>query len=766
MATRAIWLGSARVASLASSAARHNAVRMSSMNAVSRVQGRDYNNIHTTAAARNDGMLKQDPVTESTTENSSAQQDQSTASSSKQTLDTKPKSKRIRRGGGTPLFVARNPSSATTSVGNLSKQKRYLERQAFDYLNENEKVFKDDDVMRTLMLKLGKQVKRLDLVGSINTCAGIRDRMLHVERQTKRKASLTPPTYIFHQLLTVLGSYGDLPRCKEILDEMRACGKEIGITELELVLRAAAFSGGADEVDDILSDLVKLLNDRGEPGKEGKDDLSQTQADDQILQADFMRNWTPKMYRTMFLQCQMSRNLEYGLTLLGAAGRRSKEEEEKDPTRQHLFLHEILDLTTIKAILNLARDCRHARLMSDLALWFDEGASKRTLGYDIWMEVLRCCAEEHWFPGVELAWERSIRRGLFRPDEGLFMSILHCASRASQPKFIEDILMAMKGFGQVRNEMREWHLMPLFDAQCSKSDFEGALRTATKIAKLAHVASTKNHLLALSNPFESSKTLARTAYKAFVTVGRDGSEDGGVITHSMNAMIRLARKTGLHEMALKIYGVRKYLADGLKVSEAALPKLPTFYLELGMNADMVGEPGKEIIRQTITQIQDMDTVHEQEISANKRIIQPDIATFNALLGTAIDTDSRELAEFVFRELNAYKIKADETTYERAIVLYVAQENYSDAYAFLQECQSKMIPSKASFLAVALRCLREDDDRWINIGQEMVKNGYFPGGELLNALIKGGHISAARLGELSRSRERTKDRESDEDDYAE
>lgn len=765
MTTRAIWLGSARAASLACSAARNNAIRMSGVNAAVRVQGYKCNTIHTTASARKDDTIKQDEVVKIEKERAPTQPEQPTASSSKQTLDTKPKSRRIRSGGGTPLFVARGPSSATKSEGRSSKQTRYLKLQTSDELTENDKVFKDDEILHTLMMKLGKQVKQANLVGAINTCAGIRDRMLRVERDLKKKASLTPPTYIFHQMLTVLGSYGDLTRCKEILHEMRACGKEIGITELELLLRAAALSGSADDVDEILSDLVKLLNEnQGESGKEGKVESSQIETGDSILNADFMRNWTPKMYRTMILQCQLSHNLEYALTLLGAAGRRSKEEEAKNPTRPNLFFHQVLDLTTIKAILNLARDARQARLMSDLALWFDEGASQRTLGFDIWMDVLRCCAEEHWFPGVELAWERSIRRGLLRPDEGLFMSILHCASRAKQPEFIENILEAMKSG---RNEVREWHLMPLFEAQCNKNDFEGALRTATKIAKLAHTVSSKDHLSALSTPFESSKALTRIAYKAFVTVGRDESKDGGVITHSMNAMIRLARRTGLHEMALKIYGVRKYLVDGLNASKSALPKLPTFYLELGMNAAMVGEPGREIIRQTITQIQDMDTVHEEEINANKRIIKPDIETFNALLGTAIDTESREMGEFVFRELNAHKIQADATTYERAIVLFVTQDDYSDAHAFLQECQSKMTPSRRSFLAVALRCLKEGDERWIRIGKEMVDCGHYPGGELQNALLTGGHISAARLKPLARSsEERMKGYESDENDYTE
>ena len=321
----------------------------------------------------------------------------------------------------------------------------------------------------------------------------------------------------------------------------------------------------------------------------------------------------------------------------------------------------------------------------------------------------------------------------------------------------------MKGNGQLRHEMREWHLMPLFEAQCNTNDFEGALRTATKIAKLAHITSSEDHLMALVSPFETSKAVASDAYKALLTVGRDESQDGGVILHSMNAMIRLARKTGLHEMALKVYGVRKFLADGTnvgtKVAKSVLPKLPTFYLELGMNAAQVGEPGREIIRQTITQIQDMDVVHEEAINTNKRIIRPDISTFNALLGTAVDMESRELGEFVFREINAHKVKADETTYERAIILFVVQPDYNDAYDFLQECQSKGIrPTRASFLAIGLRCLKENDDRWIRIGIEMVDHEYYPGSELRQALLAGRHLSPARLDRLatfSRSESRSR-----------
>jgi hypothetical protein len=563
MATRGIWLRSARVASLASSAVRLNAVRVTSINAVVRTSGFAYNHIHTTALARNDGEIMQDGSAELEKKKESGQESQSAASSSKQTLDKKPKPKGIRRGNGTPLFVARSSrsmisperGSANSNEGNTwSKGRRpakQFPRESLDFLKENEKIFKDDEVLRTLMLKLRKRAKEADAAAVINICTGIRHRMRFVEKSLKQKDSLVPPAYIFHMLLRVLGTRGDLVRCKEVLEDMRACDKEVGVTELELLLRAAVYSGNADEAEIILSDLVMLLNgNRSELGTDEKDEFSEAQIEDQILSTDYMRNWTANMYRIMILQCQLSRNLEYALALLGAAGQRSK--KEQDSSSHQLFLHEVLDLSTIKAIINLARDCRQARLMSDLALWLDEGASKRKLDYQIWMEVLRCCAEEHWFPGVELAWERAVERGLYKPDEGLFMSILHCASRASQPKFIEKVLKYMESFGQLRYGMREWHLMPLFDAQCNKNNFEGALRTATKIAKLAHAVSLKDNLMSLASPIFSSKDVARNAYKAYIKVGRDESEEGGVITRSMNSMIRLANKNGLHEMALKI----------------------------------------------------------------------------------------------------------------------------------------------------------------------------------------------------------------------
>jgi hypothetical protein len=169
-----------------------------------------------------------------------------------------------------------------------------------------------------------------------------------------------------------------------------------------------------------------------------------------------------------------------------------------------------------------------------------------------------------------------------------------------------------------------------------------------------------------------------------------------------------------------------------------------------MNADQRGEAGREVIRQTITQLQDMDTVYENTINPNREIVRPDIATFNALLAAAINVESCEMGEFVFRELNALKITADETTYERAIILFVTQPNYSDAYDFLKECQSKgMIPTRAAYLAIGLRCLEENDDRWISIGKDMVNHNYYPGHELRDALLTGGFISGDVLRPLER-----------------
>lgn len=746
MATRELWLGSARAISNVNNAIRRGPIRFIASDI-------GHTCIHTSAKRSKDGE-KAEKI-----ESGMERGDDHTsnwppiASSSKQTLDPNSNSKSKQKGSKLPLFISRESRSTLKDL-NISgqqnssqeiKSKSRLQRDALDALKESEKIFQQDKILRTLMLELGRHADREQAVHTIDICTKIRHRMEFLEQQSHRKDVLVPPVFVFHMLLKALGSKGELVRCKEVLEDMRACGKEIGLTELEWLLRAAIYASDTEEMDTILSEIVEILNATSPQSysEEVKED------EGGILSAEYMRNWTPRLYQIMFTHCYLTRNLEYALALLGAAGQRAKEERELSKGRP--FLHEIFDLTTVKAVLKVTKDCRQARLMCDLAFWLDEGAAKRKIGFKMWMEVLRCCAEEHWFPGVALAWDQGVRRGLYIPDEGLFMSILHCAARASQPKFIEMLLNAQKGFGPVQKEVREWHLMPLFEAQCRINDFEGALRAATKIAKLAHGIFAKNHLMALVSSSDSSRDVARLAYKAFVTVGRDENEGGGVILHTMNAMIRLASRSGLHEMALKVYGLRKFLADGLKASKNALPMLPTFYLELSANAYQTGETGQEMIRQTITQIQDMEIAHENAISNNNRIIRPDIATFNALLTVAVDTESREMAEFVFRELNSLKIKADETTYERAIVLFVIQPDYSDAISFLEECKSNgMVPTRNSFLFIGLRCLKEKDDRWIKIAKEMLDHGYYPGAELKMALLEGDYVSSARFSSLERA----------------
>ncbi len=132
------------------------------------------------------------------------------------------------------------------------------------------------------------------------------------------------------------------------------------------------------------------------------------------------------------------------------------------------------------------------------------GQVARRFAPSIWMSILRACAEGGYLPGVELAWSRAVDAGLLSPDEGVLLLVLALAAKegsvqmarmcikhidptfgtqgieaelAEQPQDASSRDPPNLSTPSKRLELQEWHLSPLFEAQCSARDYPGAMRT-------------------------------------------------------------------------------------------------------------------------------------------------------------------------------------------------------------------------------------------------------------------------------------------------
>ncbi|PWN88625.1 hypothetical protein FA10DRAFT_167943 [Acaromyces ingoldii] len=672
----------------------------------------------------------------------------------------------------TPLFAAkRSGSRARLLSKSLQNGESSLDVDMGEGREELRSASAFDDVLARTDSKLRElysaiSVRRADknLAGVIDVCADIQQRLHEIAAERKLPSIPPPSLHVYHCLLYTAAECGQVRLCQSTLEDMRALGFDIDVDLLNYRLKAsivASDRAGIEEVLDEIASLSPLWGSTASESLSAKNEEEQVQEQEQEEQNEAMpvlisrhwtRNWTPKTYHHMLLRCTLTHNLELALALLGCASQTKGHgvQEEGEARQEDAFLARVLNPATCLNLLSAAAHCREARLMTDLALWMDDGASMRKLDSQMWMSVLRCSADNDWFPGVEVAWDRAVRKALLTPDEGLVVQILNTASRVhGQALFIQEILSLFFDVSPASSSVRspramlkkwalqEWHLAPLFESQCADLDFEAAFRTANRIASLsAGVATPTHHTLKSLTRFASSSPEAmEKAYAAFKAVGAEQTTYGGMLTGSLNAMIAAANRLTDKALAVQIYRDRKYLRDARKDPlTASVPAPPTPEEEPKEDYETWG--GKKLKRPGLDRA--MFTMSRQELADT---VLADAATFDELLLTAIDARDRLMGTLVFKDLNHHRRRTPEekaakigemvtptaTTYERAIILCLTQKGYyEDAFKFLEEAKRrKIVPTRTSYEAIVLRCRDAGDERWERIARELRETGQRP-----------------------------------------
>lgn len=101
---------------------------------------------------------------------------------------------------------------------------------------------------------------------------------------------------------------------------------------------------------------------------------------------------------------------------------------------------------------------------------------------------------------------------------------------------------------------------------------------------------------------------------------------------------------------------------------------------------------------------------------------PDRNTFNVLFQGASQQKRKDLAMFLASEMRAYKIKPDELTYDRLILVCLTEDDYEDAFRYYEEMVSTgnsgwwMRGGTAS--SMVKRCVAARDERAWDILAEM------------------------------------------------
>lgn len=112
----------------------------------------------------------------------------------------------------------------------------------------------------------------------------------------------------------------------------------------------------------------------------------------------------------------------------------------------------------------------------------------------------------------------------------------------------------------------------------------------------------------------------------------------------------------------------------------------------------------------------------------------DLATFNLLLQGCVAAAHRELGNLLLSDMKELKLKPDQNTYEEFIALCLTQDDYEDAFFYLEELKATgNIPPNIVYEGIVGKCLSRGDGRYQIALDEMKELGYSPSTALVRVL---------------------------------
>ncbi|WFD00785.1 hypothetical protein MYAM1_003537 [Malassezia yamatoensis] len=114
--------------------------------------------------------------------------------------------------------------------------------------------------------------------------------------------------------------------------------------------------------------------------------------------------------------------------------------------------------------------------------------------------------------------------------------------------------------------------------------------------------------------------------------------------------------------------------------------------------------------------------------------QPNLETYNAFLMCCIATGNRDIGQRAWTHLMRSGLTPSVSLYESIARLQLTQIHYEDAFHYLEQIkQMGSVPSHRMYAAMMWTCLKNNDQRWRTLLQEMKEADYEPGERLQSAI---------------------------------
>lgn len=115
-------------------------------------------------------------------------------------------------------------------------------------------------------------------------------------------------------------------------------------------------------------------------------------------------------------------------------------------------------------------------------------------------------------------------------------------------------------------------------------------------------------------------------------------------------------------------------------------------------------------------------------------VSADLSMYNLLIQGCVTARHRELGNLLLEDMKAAKVKPDQDTFQNFIALCLTQDDYEDAFFYLEETKSAgFLPESSVYEGLAEKLLNAGDPRYKIAVEEMLEQGHRPSSRLQRLL---------------------------------
>ncbi|KAG9229762.1 pentatricopeptide repeat protein-like protein [Amylocarpus encephaloides] len=292
---------------------------------------------------------------------------------------------------------------------------------------------------------------------------------------------------------------------------------------------------------------------------------------------------------------------------------------------------------------------------------------RKEISPNTWYYLLDIFSRAYHYEGAKFIWSQRVQTSFLNPSDGICTNILNLAARYCDPSLATATSRILSSRHTV---LTPFHYESLLEAYVGTVD----LQTAFKLLNIMSKAGC-----------EPDSGTTRSIYRVLT----------GYSSHTpFQAWRRLKDDFG--------HGHPVHIAAANVIIEAAITS-NTFELGLDMYKEL------------------------NSICA----MGPNTETFNILLQGAEKRKIKKNAMFLASEMIAHGVKADHLTYDRLIMICLNEDNYDDAFNYLDEMaevgkdkfeqgRKGWWMRKGTLATMVERCVVAGDNRWVQILEEAVR----------------------------------------------